>query len=95
MYTTTSVTLLPGVFSWITINYLLGHFSPESHAHQTTEDGQTDEYIHTVGVMDMGGASLQIAFEVPQQVTLFFIPSSSYPFRSLNLCILDRSFNYL
>lgn len=59
---------LEGVFSWITINYLLGHFSPESHTHQTAEDGQTDEYIHTVGVMDMGGASLQIAFEISQQV---------------------------
>ncbi|XP_064382622.1 ectonucleoside triphosphate diphosphohydrolase 7-like [Halichondria panicea] len=56
---------LEGVFSWITINYLLGNFSPESHAHAHTAGS---EHIHTVGVMDMGGASLQIAFEVPQQI---------------------------
>ncbi len=62
-----------GVFSWITINYLLGHFSPESHS-QSVEGGPP----HTVGVMDMGGASLQIAFEVTQVIIIVTATTQFY-----------------
>ncbi|XP_063902031.1 nucleoside-diphosphatase mig-23-like [Zophobas morio] len=46
---------MEGVFSWITVNYLLGKF-----------DSLDEQPPRTDGIIDMGGASAQIAFEVPQ-----------------------------
>ncbi len=76
-----------GVFSWITINYLLGNFSPESHSLGRS----------TVGVLDMGGASLQIAFEV-SEVSLLS-PAYTRPLIQIriqisgNVCLANLNFN--
>lgn len=61
---------MEGVFSWITINYLLGRFAPEYHHHGATSSSgnSTLHTVSTVGSIDMGGASLQMAFEIPQSV---------------------------
>lgn len=64
-----------GIYSWIAINYALGKFD-----HELGDDPLivvdvpgTDRKSHmrkrTVGVLDMGGASIQIAYEVPTSVT--------------------------
>ncbi|CAK9299150.1 unnamed protein product [Gordionus sp. m RMFG-2023] len=49
---------MEGVYAWIAINYILGKFD----AH---DDESILETKQTVGILDMGGASLQIAFQVP------------------------------
>ena len=98
---------LPGVFSWITINYLLGRFdhtsptgSPEPAAigaggandQQLLLSGAADMKetaamnrmvytITTVGSLDMGGASLQVAFEIPHNV------------RNLYCCLITCSYS--
>ncbi|KAI8386933.1 nucleoside phosphatase GDA1/CD39 [Blakeslea trispora] len=41
-----------GVYAWITVNFLLGHFDP--HGNQQR---------HTAAVLDLGGGSTQIVFE--------------------------------
>uniref|UniRef100_A0A665UFI5 nucleoside-triphosphate phosphatase n=1 Tax=Echeneis naucrates TaxID=173247 RepID=A0A665UFI5_ECHNA len=53
-----------GVYAWIGINFVLGRFD---HA----DEGECETIIRrrTVGIMDMGGASLQIAYEVPSAIT--------------------------
>ena len=78
------------MFSWITINYLLGRFdhtsppgNPEPVAGagdnqqllvggpdmKEAADNRTVYTITTVGSLDMGGASLQVAFEIPHNVS--------------------------
>lgn len=80
--------IFSGVFSWITINYLLGRFEPEyhhptlpapdqgmdgvpldSHLPKENDNNRTVYKISTVGSLDMGGASLQVAFEIPHDVS--------------------------
>ncbi len=46
-----------GVFGWLAVNYLMNNFS-KSHGHP-----------ETVGVVDVGGATLQIVFEVKNRET--------------------------
>uniref|UniRef100_A0A3B5LXQ6 nucleoside-triphosphate phosphatase n=1 Tax=Xiphophorus couchianus TaxID=32473 RepID=A0A3B5LXQ6_9TELE len=53
-----------GVYAWIGINFVLGRFDHP-------DEGELEIAIRrrTVGIMDMGGASLQIAYEVPGAIT--------------------------
>ncbi|CAF3590532.1 unnamed protein product [Rotaria sordida] len=56
---------LEGIYSWIAINYVLGRFQ---NINNTESESVTNDISKrrptTVGVLDMGGASAQIAFEV-------------------------------
>ncbi|NWU60561.1 ENTP7 diphosphohydrolase, partial [Pterocles burchelli] len=60
-----------GVYAWIGINFVLGRFDHEDEedAVVTVALGNKGESLvrkRTVGILDMGGASLQIAYEVPE-----------------------------
>ncbi|XP_019717531.1 ectonucleoside triphosphate diphosphohydrolase 7-like [Hippocampus comes] len=64
-----------GVYAWIGINFVLGRFDhadDEDSTVEVTAGSQHQRPIsrrRTVGIMDMGGASLQIAYEVPGAIT--------------------------
>lgn len=64
-----------GVYAWIGINFVLGRFDHADEEEATVEvttGSQNQQPIsrrRTVGIMDMGGASLQIAYEVPSAIT--------------------------
>nr|XP_046230255.1 ectonucleoside triphosphate diphosphohydrolase 7-like [Scatophagus argus] len=64
-----------GVYAWIGINFVLGRFDhadEEDTTVEVTTGSQNQQPIsrrRTVGIIDMGGASLQIAYEVPSAIT--------------------------
>ncbi|XP_077574977.1 ectonucleoside triphosphate diphosphohydrolase 7-like [Stigmatopora nigra] len=64
-----------GVYAWIGINFVLGRFDhadDEEATVEVTTGSQHQQPIsrrRTVGILDMGGASLQIAYEVPGAIT--------------------------
>ncbi|TNM85672.1 ectonucleoside triphosphate diphosphohydrolase 4 [Takifugu rubripes] len=64
-----------GVYAWIGINFVLGRFDHADEEDTTVEvmtGSQSQQPIsrrRTVGIIDMGGASLQIAYEVPSAIT--------------------------
>uniref|UniRef100_A0AAQ4P3A9 nucleoside-triphosphate phosphatase n=1 Tax=Gasterosteus aculeatus aculeatus TaxID=481459 RepID=A0AAQ4P3A9_GASAC len=62
-----------GVYAWIGINFVLGRFDHADEGEREVEvttgaqNQQPMSRRRTVGIMDMGGASLQIAYEVPSE----------------------------
>ncbi|CAF0793243.1 unnamed protein product [Rotaria sordida] len=65
---------LEGIYSWIAINYVLGRFQSNSTDSISVTNGQTisisKKRPSTVGILDMGGASAQIAFEVSPDTSI-------------------------
>ncbi|KAK7907240.1 hypothetical protein WMY93_015852 [Mugilogobius chulae] len=53
-----------GILAWITLNFLTGHLSPQSHK--------------TVGILDLGGGSTQITFLPKLKKTIETVPSPDY-----------------
>ncbi|KAM3873455.1 ectonucleoside triphosphate diphosphohydrolase 3 [Diretmus argenteus] len=54
-----------GLYGWITVNYLMGNFLEKTFWNTYVRP----EMAKTVGSMDLGGASTQIAFAVPDDFT--------------------------
>ncbi|XP_038600072.1 ectonucleoside triphosphate diphosphohydrolase 7 isoform X2 [Tachyglossus aculeatus] len=59
-----------GVYAWIGINFVLGRFDHEDEGDEVVPQGESAGRRRTVGVLDMGGASLQIAYEVPTSASV-------------------------
>lgn len=64
-----------GIYSWIAVNYALGKFNHDINGEEkliaVEINGNKDLHFRkrTVGVVDLGGASLQVAFELPKSTS--------------------------
>ncbi|XP_076470889.1 ectonucleoside triphosphate diphosphohydrolase 7-like [Babylonia areolata] len=69
---------LEGVYAWIAVNYALDRFSHSNSKVASVDvqlpDGKTHRRSQTVGMIDMGGGSVQIAYEVTDESQLKQIP---------------------
>lgn len=67
---------LEGVYAWIAVNYVLGKFGHGEEDHPLVsvdipgENGEVSQHVRrrTVGMIDMGGGSMQIAYELINKV---------------------------
>lgn len=59
-----------GVYAWIGINFVLGRFDHEDESDAEAPQELAMGRRRTVGILDMGGASLQIAYEVPTSTSV-------------------------
>ncbi|XP_006815561.1 ectonucleoside triphosphate diphosphohydrolase 8-like [Saccoglossus kowalevskii] len=64
-----------GSFSWVTVNYLLGNFVEVPASLSSIFWTSTEK--HTVGAIDMGGASTQMTF-IPEDTTVVPIEDQRY-----------------
>lgn len=57
-----------GIYSWIAINYLLGRFDHTMDTGPITSvdlgNGKITTRTRTIGMLEMGGASVQVAYEI-------------------------------
>ncbi|NXD43703.1 ENTP4 diphosphohydrolase, partial [Copsychus sechellarum] len=85
-----------GVYAWIGINFVLGRFEHTDDEDEAVVEVPGNEHHdpifrkRTVGILDMGGVSTQIAYEVPQSVSLasphqVIIPKFLFPLPSFYL----------
>jgi len=75
-----------GIYQWLAINYVLGKFKHAEHAMQNEElvavepfhsSRDTESLVfrpRTVGALDMGGASMQVAMEITTNLQLEGMP---------------------
>ncbi|XP_030870894.2 ectonucleoside triphosphate diphosphohydrolase 7 isoform X3 [Gorilla gorilla gorilla] len=59
-----------GVYAWIGINFVLGRFDHDDESDAEATQELAAGRRRTVGILDMGGASLQIAYEVPTSTSV-------------------------
>lgn len=63
-----------GIYSWIAVNYLMGRFDHSVNAEQPVAINLHNAPIttrqRTIGMLEMGGASVQIAFEITSKYEL-------------------------
>lgn len=63
-----------GIYSWISVNYLMGRFDHSVNAEQPVAinlgKGPITTRQRSIGMLEMGGASVQIAFEITSKYEL-------------------------
>uniref|UniRef100_A0A5S6QU58 Uncharacterized protein n=1 Tax=Trichuris muris TaxID=70415 RepID=A0A5S6QU58_TRIMR len=83
-----------GIYAWVSINYVLGRFdngrtSSSEFPTLTPPNSLLNGRISTAGVLDLGGASLQVAYEVKREAVHGLVDESFY--QEINLGCNDTS----